>query len=177
MRKINPAPANTQHLGGIFLIVGFISFIIMLSYLLHYNLYAPIKPKIIIQENMQRMIVLTRQDNHFYVVGSLNGVPLNLIVDTGATTLTISQDFANQLQLKPTAKIMAQTANGNILAGVANLETLELHGIVLTNIKVIIVPNMLEDAGLLGNNVLKHFQLTQDATQMTLTIKNHDENN
>jgi aspartyl protease family protein len=160
--------------GGFFLICGFLTFVLMLTFIINHTLYKN-KPPVIIEQGVSKTLVLYRAlDNHFHVDAKLNEQELNLLIDTGASYLTISQDFAKRLNLVSTEQITAETANGPTTGMISTINILNLQGIILPNIKVIIVPNMAPDQGLLGLNVLKYFNIVQDNEQMSLTINNTD---
>ena len=161
---------KSAQFGGFFLICSFLTFVLLLTLLINHTLNKTPAP-IILTQGTDRTLVLTRSaDQHFHIVGKLDGQSLDLLIDTGASYLTISQDFARQLNLQTSTHITTQTANGQSDGLVASVRSLDLNGIILQDIKVVIMANLTSDIGLLGVNVLQYFAITQDANKMSLTL-------
>lgn len=61
-----------------------------------------------------------RRDGHFWVEARLNGVPVDFLVDTGATVTTVDRDIAAAagLRMLEGARAEVQTANGAVRVGV-----------------------------------------------------------
>ena len=61
-----------------------------------------------------------RPDGHFWVEAHLNGVPVDFLVDTGATVTTVDRDVAAaaRLAMLEGARAEVQTANGAVRVGV-----------------------------------------------------------
>lgn len=61
-----------------------------------------------------------RQDGHFWVEARLNGVPVDFLVDTGATVTTVDRDVAAaaRLEMLEGARAQVQTANGAVSVGI-----------------------------------------------------------
>ena len=55
-------------------------------------------------------------DGHFWVEGRLNGQPVRFLVDSGATTTSISAETARQAKIEPSRGLPAlvRTANGTV---------------------------------------------------------------
>ena len=71
-------------------------------------------------------IVLPRSnDGHYYMTLDINGVPVNFVVDTGASQVVLTQDDAQRVGLDP-AKLrylsVANTANGQVLTAAVQLD-------------------------------------------------------
>ena len=66
--------------------------------------------------------------------------------------------------------MVADTANGQVNSSISKIAILNINGIIFKNVMIAIVPNMPEDSGLLGVNILRHFTIVEDKTQMILTI-------
>ncbi len=112
---------------------------------------------------------------HFYATVVINGVPARAMVDTGATLLSVSPQFATRAGLDrlPSRQHLTQTANGTGTAKYVVAHTVELGGNTLRDVGVSINGKDFgprEDA-LLGMSVLKHFEITVDGGSMTLRRK------
>lgn len=95
-------------------------------------------------------------DGHFWLRATVNGVPANFMVDTGATLTAISQGVADRAGLEPRRggiPVMITTANGTISAKVASVDTLSFGNISAHGIDAVVAPNFGE-TNVLGMNVL-----------------------
>ena len=66
----------------------------------------------------KEMRIRKAEDGHFWVVGRLNGVKVHFLIDSGATTTSISADTARQAHVAEGDgfPVMVQTANGVVTA-------------------------------------------------------------
>lgn len=56
-----------------------------------------------------------RDDGHFWVRGSLNGTPVDFLIDSGATTTTVEQSIADEARLETGMRVEpVETANGTV---------------------------------------------------------------
>lgn len=109
-----------------------------------------------------REVVLQRNAmGHYVASGSLNGVPVVFLLDTGATTLAISESLANRLELKRGAQMQMTTANGTITAYSTTIDRVTLGVIELRQVRASITPSMREEEVLLGMSFLKQLEFTQ----------------
>ncbi|WP_373975349.1 retroviral-like aspartic protease family protein [Chitinibacter sp. SCUT-21] len=107
------------------------------------------------------------KDGHFRLSAMLNQQAVVLMIDTGASSLTIDESLAQQLSLERGEAFVTQTANGPSPAYWSNIEQLQFGPFELENIKVAVVPR-LGDEALLGMNVLKFFAVQISGNEMTL---------
>jgi aspartyl protease family protein len=111
------------------------------------------------------------------VLAVLNGrTPASLIVDTGATYTVISYDMADELRIdvsEHTPVTRLQTANGVITAPVVELDSVDVGGMKLNQIKAAVhdFASGMPAAGLLGLNFLKHFRVDIDTATRTLVLQ------
>jgi aspartyl protease family protein len=66
----------------------------------------------------KEMRIRKAEDGHFWVVGRLNGVKVHFLIDSGATTTSISTDTARRAHIEQDESfpVMVQTANGVVTA-------------------------------------------------------------
>jgi aspartyl protease family protein len=98
---------------------------------------------------------------HYVTDGSINGLPVVFMLDTGATGVAVPQHIANKLQLKRGMAIQLQTANGVATGYDSVLDRVAVDGIELENVRAIINPNDDTDVILLGMSFLKKIEFTQ----------------
>lgn len=114
-------------------------------------------------------VVLERNFQHHYVAsGTINGVPVTFLVDTGATTVSIPAHLAKKLGLTPGAPQMATTANGVVETRATLIEELRLGSITLNNVRASLNPGMRDQEILLGMSALKNIEFTHRDGVLTL---------
>jgi aspartyl protease family protein len=96
------------------------------------------------------------EDGHYWVRATVNGTPVRFMIDSGATTTTLSQASAQAAGLKPSAgfPVLVDTANGTVELQRAEIETLAVGTIVQRDAKVLIGSEGLGDTNLLGMSFL-----------------------
>lgn len=94
-------------------------------------------------------------DGHFWVDAELNGEPVRFLVDSGATTTSISASAARRAGIEPSGGIPAivRTANGTIAVQRGRAERLEVGSIVREDLAVHISEGFGE-TNVLGMNFL-----------------------
>jgi clan AA aspartic protease (TIGR02281 family) len=101
--------------------------------------------------------------------GTIEGIPVTFMVDTGASVTSISSDLARQAGIRNCKEVQFQTANGAATGCIALVPRMTLGNFVLVNITVAVMPNM--ETNLLGANVLRNFQLSQSDSTMLIGRK------
>ena len=95
---------------------------------------------------------LKRQDDgHYWVRASLNGTVVLFMIDSGATTTTLSQASARAAGVKPAAgfPVLVETANGTVELQRAEVESFAVGSIVQRNAQVLIGSEGLGETNLL----------------------------
>ncbi|STQ90448.1 retropepsin-like aspartic protease family protein [Iodobacter fluviatilis] len=117
----------------------------------------------------QELTLQRSRDGHFRLNGNINGQPVVLLIDTGATTLTMSAALAERLKLKPGQPYISQTANGEVKGYLSKIDQLSFGPFEFKHLTVGVVPQ-LGDEILLGMNVIKRFDMTLKGEQMILKM-------
>lgn len=113
-------------------------------------------------------VTLTRDlSGHYRAEAFINGVKTSVLVDTGATDVSISRDLANKLGIQSTAAIRTQTANGQAVAYMTRLTSVKLGGIEVSDVAAIIAPGLGEDM-LLGMSFLNRMDVRLYNGSMTI---------
>ncbi len=112
------------------------------------------------------MEVRRHPNGHFYLPGNVADIPTTFMVDTGASVTSISSELARQAGIHNCKEMQFQTANGTATGCIALLPRLTLGNFVLENITVAVMPNI--ETNLLGANVLRNFQVSQNDSSMLL---------
>lgn len=106
-------------------------------------------------------------DGHYSAEALINGERVHVLVDTGATGVTISQNVADRLGLKSLQAITTQTANGEAVAYLVRLKTVQIGGIVAHDVSATIAPGLQGDA-LLGMSFLGRMDVRLYNGKMTI---------
>jgi len=119
-------------------------------------------------EGGQTLSLISGSGGHYFADVTVNGITVNGMVDTGATTLSISAATANKLQIPIAGKAgIATTANGNTAVVVKTLPSVKIGSIVLGDVMVSIRP--VDGPTLIGMSILNRLRMVAAAGQMTLS--------
>jgi aspartyl protease family protein len=120
-------------------------------------------------DNGIKEVVLQRnRQGHYVANGTINGVPVTFLLDTGATDVAIPAAIARKAGLNQGYISQAATANGIIQVYSTILDELQLGNIRLHDIKASITPSMEGETILLGMSALKQIEFTQRGSNLTL---------
>jgi aspartyl protease family protein len=106
---------------------------------------------------------------HFVSSGSINGKTVRFMVDTGATSVAISQQEADRIGLnyRSGTRGHSQTANGLVPVYRTKLDSVRVGDVQVFNVDAVVMP-MPMDMVLLGNSFLSRFQMRRDNDVMRL---------
>lgn len=109
-------------------------------------------------------------DGHFVTDGSINGVGVQFLVDTGATFVAMSVDEARRIGVPYLngSRGFSSTANGIVETYRVVLDTVKLGEITLNNVEGSVLPGNMPGV-LLGMSFLKRLQMTRENNTMVLT--------
>jgi aspartyl protease family protein len=87
----------------------------------------------------------------------VNGVPVRMLIDTGATEVCVSASTARRLGLSSSGgrKRVMQTANGQSTASPTVLRSVSLDGLYLNDVEALILAPEAGEVNLLGESFLK----------------------
>lgn len=105
---------------------------------------------------------------HYRVLGQVNGQSVPFLVDTGATSIALSETLARNLGLKFGYPVTVSTANGAATAYNTILGSVEIGELRLERVPAFISPGLDDGTALLGMSFLKHFELTQRDGRLTI---------
>lgn len=104
--------------------------------------------------------VFKGSDNHFHLTVRVNTVPVEFLVDTGATDVVLTQEDAGRVGLDPGSLAYigtASTANGTVPIAPVRLDLVELGDIRDTNVRASVNGGEMQGS-LLGMSYLSRFQ-------------------
>lgn len=117
----------------------------------------------------REVVISAGPGGHFAAAGAINGKPVQFLVDTGATLVSLSQDLALQLgiDLSQARRGMTQTANGAVPIQIVTLTSVRVGELELSNVGAAVVPQTMPMV-LLGNSFLARVQMRRDNDVMRL---------
>lgn len=115
-----------------------------------------------------RTVVLKRGlDGHYRAEALINGEEVDVLVDTGATGVAISQAVADKLNLKSLTAVRTNTANGTTVGYMVRLSSVKLGGVEANNVSAMIAPGLEGDV-LLGMSFLSRMDVRLFKGEMTI---------
>lgn len=118
---------------------------------------------------------LTIRRNQFFVKVILNEkVSANLLLDTGAMTLVLSENIGKQLGFRSYAtmpQVQAHTVAGKVWTPLINLEKVRVGEARVEEVEAVISLKLSKIDGLLGMSFLGQFQMNLDRSSSRLTLK------
>ena len=117
-----------------------------------------------------KRIVLTGGDGgHFLTLGQINGRSAQMVVDTGATAVSLSTSQAQSLGLnyKGGQRVQLNTANGVVPGWLVKLSTVKVGDVLVREVDAVVSSGSMPFV-LLGNSYLTRFQMTRTNDQLVL---------
>ena len=106
-----------------------------------------------------RIEVPVRRDGHYHLTLSVNGTPVDFIVDTGASQIVLSRADALRVGIDPDALAYlgtAQTANGVVRTAQVVLDSVAFEDVEQTRVRGVVTDGAMEGS-LLGMSYLSQF--------------------
>ena len=114
------------------------------------------------------IILHQNQAGHYVARAKINQVPVDVMLDTGATSVSIPEHLAAKMNLEYGPEMLVSTANGNISVYATRLDKIQLGDIVIYDVRADINPYMHDDFVLLGMSFLKQLEFSQRGEQLIL---------
>jgi aspartyl protease family protein len=122
--------------------------------------------------NNSRSVTLARGNGgHFWTEARVDGRRLELVVDTGATTIALRASDAARLGIHPSARdynVKVATANGITLAALVRLQTVEVGEITVHDVPALVHADDALGVNLLGMSFLSRVRWTHDRGKLVL---------
>ena len=106
-------------------------------------------------------------DGHYRAEALINNQKVDVLVDTGATGVAISQRIADKLGLKSMDAVRTNTANGDSVGYLVRLNSVKVGGVEAKNVAAMIAPSLDGDV-LLGMSYLGRMDVRLFNNQMTI---------
>lgn len=116
-----------------------------------------------------RVVLTAGNGGHFFTLGQINGKSTQMVVDTGATSVSISMSEAQRMGIdfKSGQMIQMSTANGVIPGWLIKLGSVRVGDVSVHGVDAIVSSGSMPYV-LLGNSFLTRFQMTRANDQMVL---------
>ncbi len=107
---------------------------------------------------------------HFFTTGTINGMSVRFLVDTGATSIALSTDEARRLGINYLAGVRAQgsTAGGPVPIYRVKLDNVRVGDITLNNVDAAVLEGAGLKVALLGMSFLNRTAMQRDGDTLTL---------
>lgn len=140
--------------------------------LLYTGMTLYLKPKSVVISANGDLVIPRARDGHFYAAGLVNGKPVNFMVDTGASLVTVSEKFAKSAGLAGGTPTNFKTANGDLPGRIVAGVPVALGPVSVSSVRVGVglVGANTGDA-LLGQSFLSRFEVLMSGEQMVLRPK------
>ena len=106
-------------------------------------------------------------DGHYHWPGSINGEPVDFLIDTGATGTAMSQALARRLQLEPLRRVQSDTAGGVVTGELVRADLALQGGVRFERLAMVALPG-LSERPLLGMDVLGRLRWQQRDGVLTI---------
>ena len=116
-----------------------------------------------------KIVLHAVSNGHFLAQGQINGRSVPLLVDTGASVVSISAAEAQRIGLnyKAGQPVNMSTANGISTGWLVKLSSIRLGSVDVYNVDAVVTPAAMPYV-LLGNSFLTRFQMTRTNDQLVL---------
>ena len=118
----------------------------------------------------QTATLTANSQGHFVVDGQINGGSVRFLVDTGATSVSLSSADANRLGIdyRKGQPALMGTANGNTVAYRVTLNTVRVGDIVISNVDAAVLEGNQMPFALLGMSFLNRMEMKREGQTMVL---------
>ena len=124
------------------------------------------------QSTVATLMLRANPGGTFLTTAYINGVPVQVMLDTGASTVAINRDDARRMGIDYASgrRVVYQTANGPATAWLVTLGSVQLGEIVVSNVAASVVEGGSEQLPvvLLGSTFLQHVDMQRSGDTLTI---------
>ena len=140
----------------------------------------PVSGRLAGEANPDSVVITRSGDGHFVVRTAVDGVSTTMLIDTGASFVTLSQRDAQRVGIDTDAldyAIPIRTANGTMQAASIVLDSLAVGSIEQQNVRALVAPRGSLNQSLLGMSFLdaaprlRHLRRPDGADALTLSAR------
>ncbi len=120
-----------------------------------------------------RVSLARDSQGHYFTRGSINGYPINMLVDTGATDVVLNSAQARAIGLNfENGELgMVSTASGVSEVRRIMLDRVSIGGLTLYQVRAMVIEGEFPEVTLLGNAFLSRVDMRQEAGALILESK------
>ncbi len=163
---------NPQRMGKGMIALGWILALALLAWWFQGRLDAQRNPnrvpQVLMQDGRPGVVLLRNRAGHYVASGEINGVPVEFLIDTGATDVAVPEAIARRAGLPRGAPMRFRTANGVAQGWATRIDALRLGPLVLHGVRASINPGMAGNEVLLGMSFLRHLDFEQRGDRLVL---------
>jgi aspartyl protease family protein len=149
-----------------FIFGGFIA-----AYGLWNDIAQTVRPQQSVFEDGNRIVVPRAANGHYFILAEVNGTPLRFVLDTGATSLVLTQGDAEAAGLEPDRLdylSRAMTANGEVRTAPVRLDSISIGNVMDENVPAVVNEGEMTNS-LMGMTYLQRWGRIEIAND-TLTL-------
>lgn len=163
-------PGPPHYINGLLFFVFWIVVFALLVFLFYrwHAINAGGIQKVVVNNTEKKVLIRMDSANYYRANGTINGVDVNFIVDTGANSVAVPKWLALKAGMKPLQHMSVQTAPGIAPGHMARIEKLTVCPITLYNVRALIMADESKYA-LLGMSALKQLKFRQQGDFLILT--------
>ena len=169
---LDQVPKESKFGQGMYVIAWLLLFVLLTIFFANWLSYQNNPNKTLrIQDNAAGDVAVLIRPNrfhHYVFTGKVNGVPVEFMLDTGASTVSVPESLAKRLNLLRGHAIQVQTASSVVRVYSTFIDLLEIGPIQLSNISATINPYMNSSQILLGMSALRQLNFSQENGQLIL---------
>jgi len=122
----------------------------------------------VISGGQKQVVLESSRYGHYVASGKINGKPVEFLVDTGASFVSVPEQVANRVGLEKGRPLTANTANGNVTVYSTSLDRISIGDITLYDVKADINPHMDGEEILLGMSFLRNLSVTHEDGKLSI---------
>lgn len=126
------------------------------------------------EPDRRQLSIAQGQGGHYWIAGSINGQPVQFLVDTGATSVAINEIQARRLGIDYRVdgrQIVVGTASGSAKAWRVNLNSVKVGAIDVLGVEAVVVEGGSPTDALLGMSFLSRVSWREDQGVLKLESK------
>ena len=117
------------------------------------------------------LVVRRDRNGHYVAPGTVNGLKVQFLLDTGATDVALPHGLAQRLGLERGVPIKIKTASDVVPGYLVTLDEVSVGPLTLRRVRGSVSEHAIHEEVLLGMSFLRHFQLSQEGNSLTVRAR------